>query len=217
MAFIQYIMQIMFSVMMLSMMAFMIPRGEASAQRIWEVLNLHPRIPAQGAEAEQAALPAVTELRFEHVSFSYPGAEAPAIDDISFTAKAGQTLAMIGGTGSGKSTLLNLICRFYDPTQGHIDLDGKDLRQWSLSTLRENLGLVPQRAVLFSGSVLENMRYGDASSSEDSVTRALKTAQAWDFVSEYDDGIHHIESQRGPATTPVHCPRIGSTPSRLSL
>ncbi|WP_243239863.1 ABC transporter ATP-binding protein [Sulfobacillus harzensis] len=197
MAFVQYIMQIMFSVMMLSMMAFMIPRGEASAQRIEEVLQIRLAI-TDSTETPLTPLPRDwAELSFRHVSFAYPGAEAPALEDISFTAHLGQTVAIIGGTGSGKSTLINLVVRFYDPTAGTITLDGVDIRTLPLETLRQSLGLVPQKAVLFSGSVVENIRYGNPEASEDEIFAALKTAQAWEFVSGLEGSLHHLLDQGG--------------------
>ncbi|MHB1981385.1 MAG: ABC transporter ATP-binding protein [Sulfobacillus sp.] len=194
MALIQYVMQIMFAVMMVSMMAFMIPRGQASANRINEVLDISPDItdPATPQPAVGGG-----RLAFEHVTFHYPGAEQPALFDISFVATPGQTVAIIGGTGSGKSTLLNLIPRFYDVTSGAITLDGVDVRTMSQADLRAQIGYVPAQAVLFSGSVLDNLRYGDMDASEESAKAALSTAQADDFVAEMDGGVAAELTQGG--------------------
>ncbi len=196
MAFIQYFMQIMFSVMMVSMMAFMLPRGQASALRILEVLDITVSLKDK-APQDSTVSGGVASLTFDHVSFTYPGAEEPALEDISFDAKAGETLAIIGGTGAGKSTLLNLVPRFFDPTQGSIRLDGVDIRDIPVAVLRSHLGLVPQRASLFSGSVLDNVRYGNLDASPDAAAHALKVAQAWGFVSELEGGLDSAVTQGG--------------------
>ncbi|MCY0879500.1 MAG: ABC transporter ATP-binding protein [Firmicutes bacterium] len=196
MAFIQYFMQIMFSVMMVSMMAFMLPRGQASALRILEVLNTEVDIQENPKPPARLTRP-VTHLRFDHVTFFYPGAEEPALSDITFEAAVGETVAIIGGTGAGKSTLLNLIPRFYDVKSGSIQLNGVDIRDLALGELRAQIGLVPQRAVLFSGSVLDNVRYGNLDASEKDAAHALEVAQAWSFVSQMPGGLHHDISQGG--------------------
>jgi len=187
MAFIQYVMQIMFSVMMVSMMLFMLPRAQASAIRIGEVLALEPditdpqapRTPASGVRGRVA---------FEDVTFQYPGAEEPALHGISFAAAPGEVTAIIGGTGAGKSTLLNLIVRFFDVSRGSVRIDGVDVREMSQEALRGRIGYVPQRAVLFTGSVAENVRYGDMEASDAAVRHAVDIAQAADFVVELGDG-----------------------------
>ncbi len=180
MAFIQYFSQIMFAVMMVSMMSFMLPRAQASAQRIQEVLGVETAVRNADDAVELASRPQT--LTFESVTFYYPGAEEPALSNISFAVHAGQTVAIIGGTGAGKSTLVNLIPRFYDIHEGSIRLDGQDIRDIRLASLRQNLGVVFQQPALFSGSILDNMRYGDANASVGAVYAALKAAQAWEFV-----------------------------------
>jgi ATP-binding cassette subfamily B multidrug efflux pump len=196
MAFIQYFMQIMFAVMMVSMMAFMLPRGQASALRILEVLDTEVDI-REDQKASALLTAPVTELTFDHVTFYYPGAEEPALADITFKAHAGETVAIIGGTGAGKSTLLNLIPRFYDVKSGSIRLNNIDIRDLPLSTLRAEIGLVPQRPVLFSGSILDNVRYGNLTASEAEAMHALDVAQAWPFVSQMPEGLHQEITQGG--------------------
>lgn len=195
MAFIQYITQIMMAVMMVSMMAFMIPRGQASAVRILEVLDLTSDI--HDPEDPEIPIPGARRLVFEHVNFYYPGAEEPALQDISFEAHPGEITAIIGGTGSGKSTLISLIPRFYDVSQGMIRLNDVDIRDLTQESLRSRLGLVPQRAILFGGSVLANVRYGDPDASRETVESALRTAQAWDFVTHLNDGLDTVMTQGG--------------------
>ena len=195
MACIQYVMQVMFGVMMVSMMIFMLPRGEASAQRINEVLAVAPEIrdPAEPrpAGAERG------RVEFRHVTFAYPGAEQPALADISFQAQAGEVTAIIGGTGAGKSTLLNLIPRFYDVAGGSVLIDGVDVREMSQQELRAKLGYVPQRAVLFTGSVLDNIRYGDLEASAEAVRHAAEVAQATEFVEGMPERFDAVLTQGG--------------------
>ncbi|PSR20623.1 MAG: multidrug ABC transporter ATP-binding protein [Sulfobacillus acidophilus] len=195
MAFIQYVMQIMFAVMMVSMMSFMIPRGQASALRINQVLSMDPEItdPTEPQEPDGAQ----GQIEFRHVTFNYPGAEEPAISDISFTARAGEITAIIGGTGAGKSTLLNLVPRFYDVTDGSILIDGVDVRQMSQATLRAKIGYVPQRAILFTGTISENIRYGNDEASDDLVQRAAEIAQATEFIREMPSQFESVISQGG--------------------
>lgn len=195
MAFIQYVMQIMFSVMMVSMMAFMIPRGQASALRINEVLAMTPEIKdplhPQTTHAERG------QIEFRHVTFTYPGAEEPAISDISFIANAGEMTAIIGGTGSGKSTLMNLILRFHDVATGNILIDGVDVREMTQAQLRAKMGYVPQRAVLFSGSIAQNIRYGLDDASDEAVCHAADVAQVTEFLTQLPDGFDSVISQGG--------------------
>ncbi len=196
MAFIQYVTQIMFAVMMVSMMFFMIPRGQASARRIVEVLTLEPEILDPDAPRRaRAGEGGVVEFR--NVSFRYPGAEEPALSGVSFSSGPGETTAVIGGTGSGKSTLLNLIPRFFDVVEGSVLVDGVDVRDLTQKELRARIGYVPQRAVLFSGSVLENVRYGDEAASETAVRHALDVAQATEFIDDLDGGILAEVAQGG--------------------
>ena len=195
MAFIQYVMQIMFAVMMVSMMLFMIPRAQASAVRIHEVLALEPefRDPAE----PRPAPPGPGTVEFRDVTFYYPGGEEPALQDITFTARPGQTTAIIGGTGAGKSTLLNLLVRFYDVSEGSILVDGVDVREVRQKDLRQKLGYVPQRAVLFTGSVLENIRYGDPQASAQAAMHAADIVQAKGFVQDMAGGLEAEISQGG--------------------
>lgn len=195
MAFIQYFSQIMFAVMMVSMMSFMLPRAQASAIRIAEVLDVEGQI----QDADDADLLTVrpTSLTFDHVTFFYPGAEEPALSDINFEAHSGETVAIIGGTGAGKSTLMNLIPRFYDVQQGSIRLDGVDIRNFTVASLREHLGVVSQRPALFSGTVLDNVRYGKWEATPDEARQALITAQAWEFVEEMPEQLDTYIDQGG--------------------
>lgn len=196
MAFIQYVSQIMFAVMMVSMMMFMIPRGQASALRINEVLDMKPEI----EDPEEARAPRTEchgQIAFRDVTFSYPGAEEPALAGITFTTGPGEITAIIGGTGSGKSTLLNLILRFYDVAEGSVQVDGVDVRAMSQQALRARIGYVPQRAVLFTGSVLDNLRYGDDGAAEGVVEHAAAVAQASEFIAEWGDGLQAVIAQGG--------------------
>jgi ATP-binding cassette subfamily B multidrug efflux pump len=195
MAFIQYAMQIMFSLVMVSMMFVMIPRAEVSAVRITEVLQTRPDI----VDPEQPEIPYDPKglLEFKDVSFSYPGAEQPALANISFTAGPGQTTAIIGGTGSGKSTLASLILRFYDVTCGSILVDGVDIRKMSQSELRAKIGYVPQKAVLFSGTIRENICYGKENATEAEIRQACAVAQADEFISTREDGFDAVITQAG--------------------
>ncbi|MBS4175327.1 ABC transporter ATP-binding protein [Bacillus sp. FJAT-49736] len=195
MAFIQYAMQIMFSLIMLSMMFIMIPRASVSAVRINEVLDIHPTI--KDAEHVQKAGNKKGYIEFQNVTFRYPGAENPAISNISFTAEPGKVTAIIGGTGSGKSTLLNLIPRFYDVNNGKVLVDDIDVRSMSQEELREKIGLVPQKAVLFTGTISENIRYGNEYATEDKIRHAAEVAQAADFISELKDGFDFVMAQGG--------------------
>ncbi|WP_139891186.1 ABC transporter ATP-binding protein [Bacillus sp. D386] len=196
MAFIQYAMQIMFSMVMLSMMFVMIPRASASAARINEVLAIKPTIKDEPIKHE--AKPTKTGyLEFKNVTFSYPGAEEPALKGLSFSAGPGEVTAIIGGTGSGKSTLLKLIPRFYEPTEGSIYLNGINIKELELVDLRNRIGLVPQKAVLFTGTVKENILYGNENASDEEVIHAAKVAQAYDFVSNMKEGFDSPISQGG--------------------
>ncbi|WP_018750088.1 ABC transporter ATP-binding protein [Paenibacillus sanguinis] len=196
MAFLQYAMQIMFSLVMVSMMFVMIPRAAASAVRINEVLDMEPVIkdPATGKtpKAGQRGL-----VEFDHVSFSYPGAEQPAVQNISFTAKPGQVTAIIGGTGSGKSTLISLIPRFYDVQEGSVRVGGLDIRDLTQEELRSKIGFVPQKAVLFSGTISENIRYGKEDASDEEVRHAAHIAQASDFIGNMEEGFNSLIAQGG--------------------
>lgn len=195
MAFLQYAMQIMFSLVMVSMMFVMIPRASASAIRINEVLDMVPVIKdsAKGKSATEAQ----GLVEFQNVTFSYPGAEQPAVQDITFTAKPGQVTAIIGGTGSGKSTLISLIPRFYDVQKGSVRVDGVDVRDMTQEELRSKIGFVPQKAVLFTGTISENIRYGKEDASDEEVRRAADIAQATDFISKMEQGFESPIAQGG--------------------
>lgn len=194
MAFIQYAMQILFSLIMVSIIFVMVPRASVSAGRINEVLEAIPDI-------EDSRSPkSVTErghLEFRDVSFSYEGAEAPAIEHISFEARPGEVTALIGGTGSGKSTLVNLIPRFYDVSSGSILVDGADIRELPQEALRQKVGYVPQKALLFTGSVEENIRYGKENATDEEVREAARIAQAAEFIDGLEEGYGAPVSQGG--------------------
>lgn len=195
MAFLQYAMQIMFSMIMLSMMFVLIPRASASATRINEVLEINPVIIEK--EKEKCSTQKRGYVEFQNVTFSYPGAEEPALTNISFSAHPGEITAIIGGTGSGKSTLIKLIPRFYDIDSGRILVDGVEVTKMSLESLREKIGMVPQKAVLFSGTVAENIRFGKEDASDEEVKHAAQVAQATEFISEMKKGFDSEISQGG--------------------
>ncbi|MGO8695806.1 MAG: ABC transporter ATP-binding protein [Rectinemataceae bacterium] len=196
MAFLQYAMQILFSLLMASFMFIMLPRAQASAQRINEVLDTVPDIfdpaVARSPEAGKKGY-----IEFRNVTFSYHGAEVPALKDVSFSARPGEVTAVIGSTGSGKSTLISLIPRFYDVDSGSILIDGVDIREMSQEALRSRIGFVPQKAVLFSGSIAENIRYGNEEADEEEVARAAGIAQAEEFISGMQDGMDSLIAQGG--------------------
>ncbi|WDL96047.1 ABC transporter ATP-binding protein [Alicyclobacillus sp. ALC3] len=179
MAFIQYVMQILFAVLMVSMMFFMFPRATASADRIHEVLSVSPEIRDKETPSHSKRDGFV---EFRDVTFSYPGAEQPALSHISFSARPGQITAIIGGTGAGKSTLMNLVPRFYDVDSGQVLVDGVDVRDYSQEELRSKIGYVPGNTVLFSGSVADNIRYGRPDATLDEVRHAAEVAQAAEFI-----------------------------------
>lgn len=195
MAFIQYVMQIMFSLIMVSMMFIMIPRASVSAVRINEVLDIVPEI--NDPEIIKKSISKKGYIEFKDVSFHYPGSESSVIRDISFSAGPGETTAIIGGTGSGKSTLISLIPRFYDINSGSILINGVDLREMSQEDLRSKIGFVPQKAVLFTGTISDNIRYGKEDATEEEIKRAASTAQATDFISNMKDGFDSMISQGG--------------------
>lgn len=181
-AFIAYMMQILMSVMMSMMLFVMIPRAAASAERIQEVLDMQPSISSPLVPVTVG----VTEsgVEFQDVEFTYPGAETPVLQGISFRARPGETTAIIGSTGCGKSTLINLIPRLYDATGGKVLVDGVDVRDWSEVDLRNKIGIIPQQAFLFSGTVASNLRYGKEGATDEELWHALAIAQAESFVKE---------------------------------
>lgn len=195
MAFIQYAMQIMFSLIMVSMIFVMLPRASASATRINEVLDMKPEL--KNPEVPVRADKMHGTLEFNHVSFKYPGAEEYALHDISFTAKPGETTAIIGGTGSGKTTLLSLIPRFYEVTEGSVRVNGVDVREMTQDDLRSKIGYVPQKAILFTGTIADNLRYGKEDATQEEIEHAAAVAQAADFVSEMENGYESVIAQGG--------------------
>jgi ATP-binding cassette subfamily B multidrug efflux pump len=195
MAFLQYAMQIMFSIIMVAIMFIMMPRAQASANRVNEVLEVKPDIKNPDTPAASTGLKGCVE--FKDVTFFYPEAKLPALQHISFEARPGEVTAIIGGTGSGKSTLINLIPRFYDVTEGQVLVDDVDVRNMEQSVLRKKIGFVPQSAILFSGTVSENIRYGKEDATDDEVTHAAEVAQAIEFISSMPEAFDSHISQGG--------------------
>jgi len=195
-AFLSYLMQILMSVMMATFMAIMIPRAAVSADRIGQVLGTESSVrpPARPVGLSGRAR---GELEMRDVGFAYPGAEAPVLSDVSFTAAAGRTTAIIGSTGSGKTTLVNLMPRLFDATSGSVRIDGVDVRRLHPDLLWGHIGLVPQKPYLFSGTVRSNLRYGKPDATEDELWQALAIAQAEDFVREMEGGLDAPISQGG--------------------
>lgn len=195
MAFIQYATQIMFSVVMVTVIFIMVPRAQVSAVRINEVLDVDPEIKDSAAPKRPENPSGVVEFR--DVSFGYGGAAEPAVRGISFIARPGTTTAIIGGTGSGKSTIINLIARFYDVDSGAILVDGVDVREQSQEKLRSGLGLATQKPILFSGTIASNLRFGRSELTEADLAKAAETAQASAFIAEKEGGMDAPISQSG--------------------
>jgi len=193
----QYAMQIMFAVFMVTAMFVMLPRAAASAARINEVLDVVPEIvdPAGAAQPPRASQRGRVE--FQDVTFQYPGAEEPALSGVSFTAHPGEMTAIVGGTGSGKSTLAGLIPRFYDVNHGRVLVDGVDVREMTQADLRGRIGFVSQKAVLFTGTVAANIRYGRESASDEEIQHAATVAQAMEFVDAMPERFESPISQGG--------------------
>lgn len=196
MAFIQYAMQVIMSFLFISMMFIMVPRASVSAERINEVLTCESTVadPAQPTEMNH---PVKGVVEFKDVSFRYEGADANVLEHVSFTARPGETVAFIGATGSGKSTLVNLIPRFYDATEGSITVDGVDVRQLRQKDLREAIGYVPQKGLLFSGTVATNLRYGRADAPDELLKESADIAQATEFIETLENGMDTAISQGG--------------------
>lgn len=195
MAFIQYVSQIMFSLIMVSMIFVMLPRASASAERINEVLDMESDIIDGSKSIEDNSIRG--ELRLDDVAFKYQDASTPAVEDIAFATKMGETTAIIGGTGSGKTTILNLLMRFYDPTGGRILINGADIKTIHQEELRSRFGLISQKAVLFTGTIRENITFGKEDATDEEIVESLKIAQAWDFVSEKEEGLDYVLAQGG--------------------
>lgn len=196
MAFMQYAMQIIMSFLMITMLSIMLPRAGVAANRINEIMETEVTIqtPQQPKETDRAQK---GRVEFRHVSFGYPDAEECVLADIDFTAEPGETVAFIGSTGSGKSTLINLIPRFYDVTDGKILVDGTDVRELDLKDLRERIGYVPQKGMLFSGTIDSNLRYGREDAAQEEIQKAAEIAQAWEFICEKPDGLESEIAQGG--------------------
>ena len=194
-AFLTYLAQILGSVMMATFVVMMIPRASVCSGRILEVLNTASSVVPAAQPVKELATPGF--LEFRNVSFHYPGAESPVVNSVSFTARAGQTLAIIGSTGSGKTTLLHLVPRLFDATSGSVLVGGVDVRELAPEVLWSRIGLVPQRPYLFSGTVATNLRFGNPDATEDELWQALETAQAADFVRAMPGGLHAEINQGG--------------------
>ena len=196
MAFIQYAMHVIMSFLFISMMFIMVPRASVSADRISEILTTENKV-ADKEQPKHFAQKVNGEVEFRDVSFHYDGADADVLEHISFTAKPGQTTAFIGSTGSGKSTLINLIPRFYDVSDGKITIDGIDVRDLPQKELRDKIGYVPQKGLLFSGTIASNLRYGDEQATQQTLEQSAQVAQASEFINELEQGFDTEISQGG--------------------
>jgi ATP-binding cassette subfamily B multidrug efflux pump len=194
-AFLSYLVQILISVMMATFVAVMVPRAAVCADRIQEVLDTESTVANPVSSLSELRTRGTLELR--DVTFHYPGAEEPVLSDISFTARPGQTTAIIGSTGAGKTTLLNLVPRLFDATGGTVLVDGADVRELDLEVLWSRMGLVPQKPFLFSGTVASNLRYGKADATDEELWEALRIAQAADFVAAMPGGLNAAINQGG--------------------
>ena len=197
MAFMTYTMQIVMSFLMITMVSVMLPRAGVAADRIEEILRTDSSIVDAKKTEDEKLTQCRGELRFEDVSFKYPGAEGDVLEHISFTAKPGQTTAVIGSTGCGKSTLIQLIPRFYDVTEGKITIDGKDVRGLTLESLRNQIGLVQQDVYLFCGTIRDNIAYGKPEASMEEIVDAAKKANIHDFIMSLPDGYDSYVGERG--------------------
>ena len=201
MAFTQYAVQILMSLMMVSMVFIMVPRASSAAKRLNEVLAVDPTITDPGADAAAPAVSGETAAKgtveFRNVSFRYHGAEQNALENLSFVAGPGQVTAIIGSTGAGKTSLLNLIPRFYDVAEGQVLVGGVDVKAQTQADLRGKLGYIPQKALLFTGTIEDNLRQGKADATEAELAAALRVAQAQEFVSEMEGGLQHTLAQGG--------------------
>ncbi|MDR3584763.1 MAG: ABC transporter ATP-binding protein [Desulfosporosinus sp.] len=196
MAFMQYAIQIIMAFLMLAMMFIMVPRAAVSADRVAEVLATEPTV-LDPESAQHFGSTIVSDIVFNDVNFRYPGGQADVLHNINFTAKAGQTTAIIGSTGSGKSTIVNLIVRFYDTTSGQILIDNIDIKTVARHTLRASIGYVPQKSVLFAGTIKSNLYYADKNSTLSNLEKAASISQATDFIASKEDGYDSIIAQGG--------------------
>jgi ATP-binding cassette subfamily B protein len=196
-AYMQYLAQILFAVLTAVFMFILIPRGVVSGTRIREVLDTEPMIREPELPVSPSDPARRGEVVFRDLEFGYPGAEEPVLREISFRAGPGETTAIVGSTGSGKSTLINLIPRFYDATTGSVEVDGVDVREMGLEDVWQRIGIVPQKAFLFSGTVASNLRFGDENATDDELWHALEIAQARDFVEEMEGGLEAAVTQGG--------------------
>lgn len=188
-AFVNYMTQIALALVVVANLVVIFTRASASAVRINEVFALSPSITEKPGAKEPVPAPGTPKIQFQNVSFSYAGASSPSLMSLSLTIQPGETIGVIGGTGSGKTTLVDLIPRFYDASQGNITFDGQDVRDWPLVALRQKIGLVPQRAELFYGTLRQNMQLGDEAASDEQIYKALSIAQAAEFVSTLPKGL----------------------------
>jgi ATP-binding cassette subfamily B multidrug efflux pump len=186
-AFMDYLFHAMISTMLFCTVFMMYPRAAVSAHRIQQVLETQPLVTDPEGGAELGA--SVEELSFDHVTFVYPDGDEPVLEDVSFRVRRGQTIAFVGSTGSGKSTLVNLIPRFYDVTSGAVRINGTDLRKFSLTSLRDAIGFIPQKAFLFNGTIADNIRFGKDDATQEELEHAAKIAQAYDFILQKPQGF----------------------------
>ncbi|MDD2371544.1 MAG: ABC transporter ATP-binding protein [Firmicutes bacterium] len=196
MAFMQYVMQILMGFLMMAMVFTFVPRAQVSANRIAEVLASKNTV-TNPKDMKPTPIVKETTLEFKNATFRYAGAQEPVLKDITFNAKSGDVIAIIGGTGSGKSTLIDLIPRFYDIETGHILVDGLDVKSYNLKSLREKIALVPQKPVIFSGTINENIRYGKTTATDEEVKKAARIAQAEEFINNLDFGYDTQIAQGG--------------------
>lgn len=195
MAYMQYVMQIIFAFLMLSMMFIMIPRASVSGDRIADVLEAKTSIKNNDIASKIDSCTGLVE--FKNVCFRYPGGDEDVLNNISFTARPGETTAFIGSTGSGKSSIINLIPRFYDPSSGEVLIDGINIKNIDLHELRKNIGYVPQKGILFSGTIKSNLSYADKNASDENILRAASIAQAMEFIDSKPDRFDEIIAQGG--------------------
>ncbi len=197
MAFMQYAIQVLFSILAVTMLFVMIPRAIVSVKRISEVFDLEPSIVDNKKDIKKEDIAERGTIEFKDVEFKYEGSNEPVLSNLNFKINKGETVAILGGTGSGKSSLLNLMMRFYDVTKGEIKVGGINVKDMSLKSLRDMIGYIPQKAVLFSGTIKSNIKYGKKDATDEEIINALEISQSYDFVSALDDGINSEVAQGG--------------------